>query len=68
MVIGPAYGRQYKSAKDIKADWLAGRDFIILDVFNGQGRYVNRQDCPKGEFLEVRYGKHGDKVTGFRNE
>ncbi len=27
----PAYGRDYKTAKAAKADWKAGKDFIIQD-------------------------------------
>tara|TARA_R110000796_G_scaffold61271_2_gene141900 strand:- start:5995 stop:6192 length:198 start_codon:yes stop_codon:yes gene_type:complete len=30
----PAYGRDYKTAKAAKADWKAGKDFIIADMFN----------------------------------
>ena len=25
----PAYGRDYASAKAVKADWAAGKDFLI---------------------------------------
>lgn len=30
----PGYGRDYKTAKAVKADWKAGKDFIIADIFN----------------------------------
>ena len=44
----PAYGRDYKSAKAVKADWTAGKDFIIADMFDpADGRSVNRGDAPK---------------------
>ena len=28
----PAYGRDYKSAKAAKQDWIDGKDFIICDM------------------------------------
>ena len=28
----PAYGRDYKSAKEVKADFLANKDFRIADI------------------------------------
>jgi hypothetical protein len=34
MLVVPAYGRDYKSAKAAKADWKAGKDFIINDFFS----------------------------------
>jgi len=34
MLVVPAYGRDYKSAKSAKADWKAGKDFIINDFFS----------------------------------
>ncbi len=34
LTVLPAYGRDYKSAKTAKADWKAGKDFIIADMFN----------------------------------
>lgn len=32
ITVTPAYGRDYKSAKAAKADWKAGKDFIIDDL------------------------------------
>ena len=29
ITVTPAYGRDYKTAKAAKADWQAGKDFII---------------------------------------
>ena len=34
MLVVPAYGRDYKSAKSAKADWKAGKYFIINDFFS----------------------------------
>ena len=36
----PAYGRTYKSHKEIEADWNADKDFID----EGSDTYVNKQD------------------------
>jgi len=45
MTVSGAYGRDYKSAKAIKADWDAGKDFVIRDLFSGGGTYVNKADA-----------------------
>lgn len=49
----PAYGRDYKSKKDVLADWNAGKDFLIQD-FQRSG-YVNKNDLPKNYVLNIRY-------------
>ncbi len=49
----PVYGRDYKSAKDVKADFDANKDF--------QGDYqlgfslVNKEQLPKGSTVLLRY-------------
>ena len=35
----PAYGRQYKTSKQAKADWNAGKDFKIVN-----GPYLSIRD------------------------
>lgn len=51
----PSYGRDYKSAAALKADWSAGKDFTIADFSSrDDGRQVNRQDYPTGK-LQARY-------------
>lgn len=58
----PAYGRDYKSAKDVKADWDANKDFVICDIMSpDDGRYINKQDA-KGMTVNIRYSKK-TKVT-----
>lgn len=58
MTLTPAYGRDYKSAKAVKADFEANKDFVIADVFGGNaGRYVNKQDLPAGSTVNIRYNK-----------
>ncbi len=42
----PAYGRDYKTIKAVKADWLAGKDFIIADMSDPyDGKYINKEDA-----------------------
>jgi hypothetical protein len=57
MILTPAYGRDYKSAKEVKADWEANKDFVIADISSpDDGRMINKQDAPKGTY-NIRYKK-----------
>ncbi len=38
-MIMPAYGRQYKTSQEAKADWEAGKDFKIVN-----GPYLSIRD------------------------
>ena len=59
-VLTPAYGRDYKSAKDAVADFNAGKDFVVNSVsFSG---YASKSDFAVGSHLTLRYGKNR-KVT-----
>lgn len=53
----PAYSRDYKSKKELLADWEANKDFQIVSVNHPDyGRYVNKQsELPSGTVLNVRY-------------
>ena len=43
MTVSGAYGRDYKTAKAAKADWDAGKDFIIRDLFHSyEGKPINK--------------------------
>ena len=54
----PAYGRDYKSAKEVKADWDAGKDFQIANAFSpDDGKYINKADARPGQSFNVRYKK-----------
>ena len=45
--VTPAYGRDYKSGKAAKADWKAGKDFILQDFTSPyDGKPVNVNDMP----------------------
>lgn len=44
----PAYGRDYKSKKELLADWNAGKDFRICDISSASdGAYVNKEELSK---------------------
>ncbi len=48
MTLVPAYGRDYKSAKAAKEDFLSGKDFIIQDISSRwDGKPANVQDFQK---------------------
>jgi hypothetical protein len=49
----PAYGRDYKSAKAVREDWAAGKDFLIQDM--QRSGYVNKDDKPADMQLNVRF-------------
>lgn len=44
----PAYGRDYKTVKAARADWAAGKDFLVADVFDQyDGKPINKQDADR---------------------
>jgi len=54
----PAYGRDYKSCKEVKADWDANKDFQISDPWFAEGRagrYINKADAQPGMTLNIRF-------------
>jgi hypothetical protein len=60
MTLTPAYGRDYKSGKAAKEDFLAGKDFVVADlVHRYSGGYCNFEDLRKdGETsVNIRYKK-----------
>jgi len=55
----PAYGRDYKSKKEVQADWDAGKDFIIQSFGHRyDGKPANKSDLAQetGEVF-IRYKK-----------
>ena len=73
MILIPAYGRDYKTAAEVKKDWEAGKDFMIADVscrWNGSYTSIRdtEPDCPHrwdivdkhGIRSYIRYQKHGE--------
>ena len=52
LVAVPAYGRDYTSAKAVRADWDAGKDFRCMP----QGAYINKQDAAQaGITVNLRF-------------
>jgi len=49
----PAYGRDYKTKKEVLADWKAGKDFLVQDMTDSG--YININDKPSDVELHVRY-------------
>ena len=56
LTVSAAYGRDFKSKKEILNYWNSNRDFQNLGV-NCYGSLVNKQDAKrfKVEYLNVRY-------------
>ena len=59
MELVPAYGRDYKSAKAVKADFDANKDFLIVDLGSRYyGKPVNKQDLAiDGAHVMIRYDR-----------
>lgn len=56
----PAYGRDYKSQKQVREDWKSGKDF--QDARSGQ--YLNVEDAKRlGLKVIVRYDNHRKVVN-----
>lgn len=52
--VEPAYGRDYKNQKDVRADWNADRDFQET----ASGSYINKSGAAAlGLKVIIRYGK-----------
>lgn len=57
LTVTPSYGRDYKSAKEVRAAWYADKDFTIRNAFSADdGRQINRQDADaSGVTVTIRY-------------
>lgn len=68
LTVVPAYGRDYTSAKAVKADWEAGKDFQICDMScQNDGAYINKEDASReGITVNVRYARL-TKVLPIKN-
>lgn len=48
IAVVPAYGRDYTSSVKAKADWLAGKDFILRDFRSPwDGKPINIEDVTR---------------------
>jgi hypothetical protein len=54
VVAVPAYGRDYRSAAQVREAWAAGKDFLIQP----SGQYINKEDADRyGVGVQLRYAK-----------
>lgn len=66
LTLVPAYGRDYTSKADVKADWEAGKDFRLPG-----GSYINKPDFIKygpgmgHTAVRIRYAKLTRVVEGL---
>ena len=64
LTVIPAYGRDYKSAKAVKADFGANKDFMICDMSSpDDGRYINADDMKPGDTLYIRYARNTKQTS-----
>jgi hypothetical protein len=64
LVLTPAYGRDYNSKDAVIADWKAGKDFIIENVFHPySGKPISKRDVQDGTYVEIRYSKRRKLVV-----
>jgi len=48
LTVIPAYGRDYKTAREVKLAWHAGQDFIIADYFHpSDGKYIGKESADR---------------------
>jgi hypothetical protein len=55
LTVVPAYGRDYKTAKQVKEAWASGSDFLIQSINHNGGMYINKADKPEDVIMNVRY-------------
>ena len=48
----PAYGRDYKSHKEVREAWDRGLDFMLVGL--GCSGYANKEDAPLG-IINIRF-------------
>jgi hypothetical protein len=68
IILSPAYGRDYKSAKAVLADFDADKDFVV-GSFVSRGRVANKAQLA-GYTCEIRYNQFRNltvvKVGGMK--
>ena len=56
MTLTPAYGRDYKSKKEVIAAWDSNQDFLVNDVSSPwNGSYINKADAKRASLREVNF-------------
>lgn len=57
IILGPAYGRDYKTQKELLSDFDAGKDFQILDVMHPNcGGYATKAELIAGGVQTANIG------------
>jgi hypothetical protein len=51
----PAYGRDYQTEDQVRADWDAGKDFRCMPGPGQRGGYIGKNDKPADMQLNIRY-------------
>tara|TARA_R110000850_G_scaffold259927_1_gene387093 strand:+ start:509 stop:748 length:240 start_codon:yes stop_codon:yes gene_type:complete len=65
MTLLPAYGRDYKSKKEVLADFNAGQDFEISSF--GFSHYCSIRDAAEFKNVSLRYNKQRSVVCIVEN-
>ena len=57
----PAYGRDYKSEKEVEEAFDKGKDFRIMDISNPwDGKYASKSELTEYRQVRIRYNKLQD--------
>ena len=60
LIVSPAYGRDYKSAKAAKADWNNDKDFLVENFTDPYcGKPINKSQLSDTSYssVQIRYSK-----------
>ena len=61
VTLTPAYGRDYKSKKEVLVDWNGNKDFVIQCMMHPyDGKYATRKELMENEpdnDFSIRYGQ-----------
>ena len=60
ITVSPVYGRDYKGVHAAKADWFAGKDFVLESTSDGPhfgGRYCSKRDFADDEVINIYFNK-----------
>lgn len=64
MTLYPAYGRNYKTAKEVKAAWTSGKDFLIADIMHKYyGKPVNEEQVRDPNLTIIIRYKGNEKLV-----
>ena len=56
LTVVPAYGRDYKSEEEVFKDFLAGKDFLVMDISCPyDGKYCSIHDLGDYTHIKARY-------------